>query len=346
MQLVILQPVILILIPYGFKFIKVANSTGVGTPPIGINENGQAADSTQDTFTLSASNKWIKFDNQTEDTIKLGHSVPTFEKGVANTQYGLDSNWTVDSNNVTFKVPNFTFDEAGHIISAQACTVTLPNGLQKITIANSGNAVVVVNGVASTGSLTATTLTDGITIDNGNRWITLTTNAANKKLTIYHNAPGKQTHTTKTGDETPSFGGTFSIPEVKYDEAGHISGVSTHTVKVPNVLTGYSKGTVATPIAATDTLNQAFGKVENQITSEITNRTSAINNLKYNKVGGGTNEYISSIGQANGIISATKSTLPDYSTYWTKISTLENTISTLQKTIEDLTSRIEALEKV
>lgn len=332
-------------LPYGFKFIKVANSTGIGTPPIGVNENGQAADSTQDTFTLSASNKWIKFDNQTEDTIKLGHSVPTFEKGAANTLYGLESNWTTDLNSTKFNVPNFKFDEAGHIISAQTCTVTLPNGLQKITIANSGDAEVVVNRASSIGNLTATTLTDGITIDNGNRWITLATDTANKKLIIYHNAPGGQINTTKTGKETPSFGETFSIPEVKYDEAGHISKVSTHTVKIPNTLNGYSKGAAATPIAETDTLNSAFSKLENQIANEITNRTSAINNLKYSTMGGGTNEYISSISQTNGIISATKTTLPDYSAYWTKISTLENTISTLQKTIEDLTSRIEALEK-
>lgn len=332
-------------LPYGFKFIKVTNSTGVGTPLSGINSNGQVADNTQDTLTLSASNKWIKLDNQTEDTVKFGHSIPTFEKGAANTQYGLGSNWTTSSSSTTFNVPNFKFDEAGHVISAQTCTVTLPNGLQKIIIANNGNAVVAVNGVASTGNLTATTLTDGITIDNGNRWITLVTDSTNKKLTIYHNAPGNETNTTKTGNETPSFGGTFSIPEVKYDEAGHISKVSTHTVKIPNTLSGYSKGTGATAIAATDTLNQAFSKLENQIANEITNRASAINNLKYTTVGGGTNEYISSISQTNGIISAKKSTLPDYSAYWTKINTLENTISTLQKTIEDLTSRIKALEK-
>lgn len=332
-------------LPYGFKFIKVANSTSVGEPLSGVNSNGQAADSTQDILTLSASNKWIKLDNQTQDTIKFGHSIPTFEKGVANTWYGLQSNWTTSSSNAMFDVPNFKFDEAGHIISAQTNTVTLPNGLQKITIANSGNKAVVVNGIASTGDLIATTLTDGITIDNGNRWITLVTNSNNKKLTIYHNAPGSEVSTTQTGNETPSFGGTFSIPEVKYDEAGHISKVSTHTVTIPAILNGYSKGTAATPIAETDTLNSAFSKLENQIANETTNRISAINNLKYSTMGGGTNEYISSISQTNGIISATKATLPDYSAYWTKISTLENTVSTLQKTIKDLTSRIEALEK-
>lgn len=332
-------------LPYGFKFIKVSNSTSVGEPLSGVNSNGQAADSIQDTLTLSASNKWIKLDNQTQDTIKFGHSIPTFENGAANTLYGLQSNWTTGSSSAAFKVPNFKFDEAGHIISAQEHTVTLPNGLQKITIANSGNKAVAVNGIASTGDLNATTLTDGITIDNGNRWITLVTDSTNKKLTIYHNAPGSEVNTTQTGNETPSFGGTFSIPEVKYDEAGHISKVSTHTVTIPATLNGYSKGAAATPIEQTDTLNSAFSKLENQIANETTNRVSAINSLKCSTVGGGTNEYISSISQTNGIISATKTTLPDYSTHWTKISTLENTISTLQKTIEDLTSRIEALEK-
>lgn len=332
-------------LPYGFKTIKITNSTAADNAVSTINANGQIADNTQDTLTFAASNKWIKLDNNTEDTVKIGHNVSGFEAGAANTDYGLTADKTLNETDNSFNVPMLEFDEAGHIIKAGTNTVSIPNGLQKISVSNTGSQKVVTNTGAASGNLTAGTVNDTVTIDNGNRWITLVADSDNKKLTIYHNAPGNEVNTTQTGNETPSFGGTFSIPEIKYDEAGHISKVSTHTVTIPATLNGYSKRTVATAIAETDTLNSAFSKLENQIANETTNRASAINSLKCSTVGGGTNEYISSISQTNGIISATKTTLPDYSTYWTRISTLENTISTLQKTIEDLTSRIEALEK-
>lgn len=334
-------------LPYGFKTIKVANSTAITAPSSGVDANGQVADNTQDILTFEASNKWIKLDNQTEDTIKIGHNITTFEAGAANTVYGLATNQTVtdiDNNNNQFNVPALKFDEAGHIISAQTHTVTLPDSIQTITISNGGNSVTTTDTGAASGNLSAKTLTDTVTIDSGNRWITLVADSDNKKLTIYHNAPGTQANTTITENEAPTFGGTFNIPEIKYDQAGHISAVSTHTVTVPNVLTGYSKGTSGAALTATDTLNQAFGKLENQISTEASNRNSTISNLKADKVGGNTNEYISSIVQANGIIAATKATLPNYSAYWTKISTLEATVASLQKTIEDLTSRLETLE--
>lgn len=229
-------------------------------------ETNTSATTIKDTIKLNTGNKWIqtKIENQ---AVTLAHEIHNIE------EQPYDTNLNTDKVN-TITVQDLTFDAAGHVTANHSHTYTLPYGLQKITIANSGNKAVVVNGIASTGDLIATTLTDGITIDNGNRWITLVTNSNNKKLTIYHNAPGSEVSTTQTGNETPSFGGTFSIPEVKYDEAGHISKVSTHTVTIPNVLTGYSKGTAATAIAATDTLNQAFGKLENQIASKNTTITN------------------------------------------------------------------------
>jgi hypothetical protein len=106
-------------------------------------------------------------------------------------------------------------------------------------------------------------------------------------------------NTTITGKETPQFGSDFSIPEVKYDETGHISAVSTHTVTIPSpslnsaliedkasvitglslvatsgtlsqtnkkvgnlLLTDYTAITDNTAISASDSINKAFGKLQ------------------------------------------------------------------------------------
>lgn len=352
-------------LPNGFRTLRIgAQSTSVSD--ITANTTSIVAKNPASGFTIASGNKWIRLNgNSLTNTLLIGHNVSSFEAGSANTLYGLAADYNGSNNQ--FNVPALKFDEAGHITKAEMHSVTLPNNVQTITISNSGSSSVITNAGVVSGNLTSKSLGDTITIDSGNRWITLVADSDNKKLTIHHSAPGAQINTTKTGNETPSFGETFSIPEIKYDEAGHISNVSTHTVTIPNTLTGYVKGAVGTALTATDTLNQAFSKLENQISNEVSNRETAINNLKADKVGGEANEYISSITQVNGIVTAEVATLPDYSNYWTKISTLEKDlttangkindleekltttngiIATLQETVNNLITRVEALENV
>lgn len=412
-----------VVLPYGFKTIKATNTndTVVTAPATTIATNGQIADNTKDTLTFSASNRWIKLDNNTEDTVKIGHKLSAFVTGTApNTLYGLTQNEDhtkatnakghLDYDN-TFEVPCLQFDEAGHILEARTHTVTLPenftsvvvtvsddtattktegaagtitadtmidtltlsegnrwvllnadsandkitishyvepidlstattdfntatgktfpiheltwdaaghilsnkthtytlpDSIKTIAITNSGKSSVSVDATAANGNLVAETLVDTATFDIGNRWLQFVADANNDKVTLYHAAPGAQTNTTDTGNEEPNFGTTFTIPEVKYDEAGHISGTSTHTVKLPlpsinaltattsSVLTGISMngatgaitqtnasvGTLAltgytavshslanasTDVAATDSINVAFNKLQSQI---------------------------------------------------------------------------------
>ena len=413
-------------LPFGFKTIKVSNTadTVIAAPSTTVNADGQIADNTQDTLTFAATNRWVKFDNNTEDTIKVGHLLSPFVTGTApNTLYGLTSNLTVaqlDTDN-TFEVPCLQFDEAGHILEARTHTVTLPENFtthaitvsdtnnadstvgaagnitpdtltdtltfaegnrwinlaadatnDKITIShyvknftettsaldfntesngktftvqtigwdraghlissdkktftlpdnfktlaigNTGKAAVSF-GAATDGNLVADTLVDTATFDIGNRWLSYVANVDGDKVTLYHTAPdanSTSTNTTQTGNETPNFGATFYIPEVKYDEAGHIFKVGTHTVKIPlpslvqddtgNVMTGlalsdtegkftitkedlgtltlgtYTKGTDNGDVAATDTLAQALSKLQTQINDEENARAQAIRDL-------------------------------------------------------------------
>ena len=416
-------------LPYGFKSITPATqSEAVSNPDIDVEKI--IANNTQDNLNIASSNKWIRMSgNNLSNTFSIGHEVHVMESGEANTDYGLVADKTIaqlDTEN-KFEVPAFKFDEAGHITKAETHTVSIPDNFTDIVITNSGaNVKEAIAGI--TGVLEADNLTDTVTIDSANRWIVLTADAVNDKLTISHNSPTGDVNTTKIGNEEPLFGATFDIPEVKYDELGHINSVSTHTVKIPlpsltegdnaqkttsSVITGlslsqeegkfiasyddvgnrilvnYAQGTNAEVVKATDSVNGAFAKLQNQVNNEASRAqgeesklntavstekaraegaenalqenisaeesrattaenalTSRINGLDV-EITAETNKYISSITQVDGLISATKASLPDYSAYWDRITALENTIAdydTIKSNLTNAISRISTLE--
>lgn len=120
-------------------------------------------------------------------------------------------------------------------------------------------------------------------------------------------------------ENTPNFGSTFDIPQISYDKAGHIYKASSYSIKLPQpiissesaegnvmtdidvdsstgiftrtkknvgnlTLTGYSKGTDKEAIRDTDSINQAFGKLQTHIddtngllNTEVTQIKAAIN---------------------------------------------------------------------
>jgi hypothetical protein len=87
-------------------------------------------------------------------------------------------------------VPVFKFDKAGHITMAETHTIQLPENFTNINILNTNATSVKVDGTSSTGNIVADTLTDTFTMDIGNRWIQISTDADNDKITFYHAAPG------------------------------------------------------------------------------------------------------------------------------------------------------------
>lgn len=188
------------------------------------------ADSMTDTLTFKQGNKWaLLTGNANDDSITFSHYVDKFNQ----TENSTDFNNT-DSGKV-FYTQEIAWDEAGHLISSNKHNFTLPDNFKNISITNSGSANTAINNSAANGILIADTLVDTATIDAGNRWIQLAADVDNDKVTIYH-APASAPpsgNTTFDDAETPNYGVAFTIPEVKYDEAGHIYSVDTHTVKFP-----------------------------------------------------------------------------------------------------------------
>lgn len=250
-------------LPYGYKTIKVTNTTDatVSEAETDINTNGQSADNTQDILTLSASNRWIKLDNNEDDVIKFGHKLSDFVSGTnANTYYGLTQNedHTKDSSTKgdldkdnTFEVPCLKFDEAGHILEARTHTVTLPELFKTVTI---GAASTNTNDTTHTaGTLEADKMTDGFTINPGNKWVQMTTDSSNDKFSIQHYVKEfkQNTGTVNYNNVTAK---TFDIQAINWDEAGHLTSSKKTTYTLPD---GFKTIAIANSGSSTTTFNTA-----------------------------------------------------------------------------------------
>ena len=223
-------------LPYGFKTITAANSDATSTGANTINNNNVIADSTQDTLALEASNKWIKLDTNTADTVKFGHYAGGFTKGKANTEYGLSASKTVDQldNGNSFIVPNFKFDEAGHITSAENQTINLPENFTKIV--TTVDTSVANNTAGTAGTIEPDALTATLTLAEGNKWINIAADEANDKITFSHYVSAFN-ESTGTAVNFNSSGNSFTVvSDTTHDEAGHLTGVTNTTFTLPNSL--------------------------------------------------------------------------------------------------------------
>lgn len=217
-----------VVLPENFTTISTTTSTGTDNSINGA-KGSVAADNLTDTLTFAEGNKWINLTpNADSDTITISHYVNKFTP-TTNTQ---DFNSTGN----TFAVRTVTWDNAGHLTGSDTVTYTLPNNFKTFTVSNSGSSATTTNQTGSSGvSLTATTVIDTGAFDTGNRWLILTGDATNKKLTLSHAAAG--TASTSKGDtanQTPNFGSTFKVLSAGIDQAGHVSSLEEHTVKIPS----------------------------------------------------------------------------------------------------------------
>lgn len=147
-----------------------------------------------------------------------------------------------------------------------------------------------------------------------NSWISVTLNNTNNRITFNHktinNVSGS--YGDSAAPASLGFGDSFKVPYITVDGAGHITGISDHDITIPtgslsdnaangadvitqlsftaasgalsttraNIgtlkLTGYSIASSASAVAATDTINQAFGKVQ----KSINNINNVVNIIK------------------------------------------------------------------
>lgn len=113
--------------------------------------------------------------------------------------------------------------------------------------ADTADSVTDLEAIDSLDGITATERWDTFHIDSGNRWIKLATmpeGGERKGVTLFHAAPGPNTKQTlpiepieleenETADIVLSSTQAFKVPTIKYDNAGHISDVTTEVYQLP-----------------------------------------------------------------------------------------------------------------
>ena len=291
-------------LPYGYKYIETNNSSLKNAAPASVNGTTQTADSTQDTIKFNASNKWIKLDSSEEDIIKFGHIVEDIEIEDNNDTDLNDEETRSDKINI----PDWSYDEAGHIRSKQSHTYILPFGYKSFSD-EKNNASVANN-------------TQDEFIFAGDSWLESTVEQG--KITYSHIGPveGEQR---QEANKEPKFGDTFVIEDWTFDEKGHKNTLSTHTVKIPQgsytpannaekhtdiitsigftpssgaitstkattgtlTLSNYSANNGNLNILYTDSINEGFEKIQNHI-----------NSLDMSSIS--TTEFITEITQTDG----------------------------------------------
>lgn len=224
-------------LPFGFKTITTNGTTKVVTNMDTATEF-IVADTTQDTLAINSFNRWIRLANSANaDSVTIAHEVnpiPVESNGTtnANTEAGA-----IDENNIN--IPDWSFDEAGHITGKHDHHYTLPFGFK--TIKTNGRSTEIAENASGTpviSDVVAETTQDILTINSGNKWIRIDSNATSDSLTIRHDV-----HTTSSDSNTTDWTKTetnTTIPVVTYtyDEAGHYTKHHTENYKLPF---GYGK---------------------------------------------------------------------------------------------------------
>ena len=231
----------------------------------------------------------------------------------------------------------------------------------------------------------------------GDSWINITidSNALSPSISLTHTGPvtAGSVAVGPTSAQTPRFGEQFNIPAFSIDLKGHVATSGTTQVTIPNitlttgtnsttnsiltelsysdgtftktsiapislVLTGYTGATVTGNITASDTIQNAFNKLETRVTNaqsaadaaqgDADTANNAIAAMDLNAVSAGTGYVIGSVSQTNGQLSAstkqlTAADIPDIkSKEFSYTPTGESTDVTF--TLQELDERLRALE--
>lgn len=272
--------------------------------------------------------------NFKKPTISITHSNANH---IDDTTSAANMNVIAEKNILVLETP--LTDNAGHIVGRNRHSVTLPFGFKFVKPLNS-NAVTDL--VSNETQIEADNTQDILTIASQNKWIKVASEDNTFKLAheIVSASFGEQKSNNQ--DATPKFGDTFNIPVITVDNAGHVTVFDTETVRIPGLeFTDDSNNTNDVVInmsyrydADRDTgiFTEERGHVDNLIIQDYSIDSAAnakllntdsihgafaklqaqINAMDLLKVGGTEGDYIYSIAEEDGIVTAEVKKLPDY----------------------------------
>ena len=274
-------------LPYGYKYLETngrvdEEETDLYTNPIKDNkdniigyqtdkknvkstEKTAKAESTQDKIIINPKNKWIQTqitNNANSDTISIAHEVHNIDKDAVQDETNLNKltseEQTAGQNPNKIKIQDMSFDAAGHITANKAHTYVLPYGFKTIKT-NGRKTNNDAEKIDEQKDVVADNTQDDLTINSGNEWIKITTDADTDTITISHDAK-KTTDDGKTKDVSLSKEddiASFSMPIDTYDDTNHYSGRVTTKYILPN---NYGKIEVDNTITNTDGVKKYFSE--------------------------------------------------------------------------------------
>lgn len=295
------------ILPYGFKTIKTNGRAASNDDEEIDKQNNIVADNTQDDLTINSGNEWIKITTDANsDIITISHDA----KKTTSSNNPTSVNLSNEKNEASFSIPVDTYDDTNHYNSRVTTTYVLPNNYGKI---EADNTITNVNGTKENVS-EASSSHDTLSLV-GDNWIKTT--VFSDKVSFTHQTPQQNGKTTVDSTvKEPTLGGSFSVPKVSYDTNGHIYNATSYDITLPslelsgtkeeddNVMTNFTYTKNGTEMVATfgkigdlaltgyspkaennnnyiqvsDSINNAFGKLETRIDNEVTDRNTAITN--------------------------------------------------------------------
>lgn len=202
---------------------------------------------------MAATNKNMTFDVNllpatTEDhnlgssTLKWNLYVKTINGPTTLSGYGItdakidNGEITLGNNTITPLTENSTLDASNlsGTIPANCYTDSRDAGYGKITPTNSSAVTALTSNTTAT---QASIYSENLKITAANKWVvfagTNSSTAGSDELKVAHFVPSSLTNSGPTSSQTPGYNSTFNIPVISLDEAGHVTGISTTTVKIP-----------------------------------------------------------------------------------------------------------------
>jgi hypothetical protein len=182
------------------------------------------AETLTESLTFKATNKWIRlagWDTKGSDIIGIAHEI----HNIITTEPTEDMDKTKQDK---FRTQILTWDNAGHIVTNETKTWTLPDSIHDLKV--TGTSTAVTNPAGTNGTIVADTTFDTVELNASSKWMRLTADPTNDIITFGHLVQNIETGK-RTTDLNNS--GTFDTEEYTYDEAGHIRSKYVRTLTLP-----------------------------------------------------------------------------------------------------------------
>lgn len=236
-------------LPAGFQQIEVTVETDNETESTSGTAGVIDSDSIIDKLTISEGNQWINIHADADKKeITIEHYITEIPTETGSIELDTSKEGGVNQ----FEIPNYEYDNAGHVTKKVTRTVAVPYSYGKMKLGD------------KTAAATSTNSTFEFAVAEDDKWINLELSTDDSgKLIINHQEPVEVTAATPA-EFNGQFGGSFPIDYWVFDERGHKSGNAvTKTITLPTPsLIPTSKDNNAGKILTNLTLTPTTGAFE------------------------------------------------------------------------------------